>query len=244
MHDPQRYTALLNLGRYERPNPPLKVDPLRAQLPTERQMVLRTLVRAPYSNGYQIPPSLEWLGDTIRSAEEYQNREIRIRHPYCYVTVRHGEVATTGDDLWHVDGFSTKFNHLPEANYVCVVGGQPTEWLDQSFSFPDDFDPLVHNVHLFFQKRIDSSNIRQMEEGMVYFLDPYVVHRRPPNATGWRTFIRISFTPIEIGDVNNTPNPLIPTSHYTLDGVKDFRDKLLDYDNRVRLWRLRTNRCP
>jgi len=62
-------------------------------------------------------------------------------------------------------------------------------------------------------------------------MDPYVVHRRPPISNGVvRTFVRISFTPIEIPDVNNTPNPLIPTQHYITDGVKSFREHLLDYD--------------
>jgi hypothetical protein len=40
--------------------------------------------------------------------------------------------------------------------------------------------------------------------------------------------VRLSYTPIEIADSNNTPNPLLPTN-YTRDGVKDFRDTLVRY---------------
>jgi len=52
--------------------------------------------------------------------------------------------------------------------------------------------------------------------------EPYVIHRRPPNTQGiHRTFVRISFTPIEIMDINNTENPAIQTN-YTRDGIKDY----------------------
>ena len=59
-------------------------------------------------------------------------------------------------------------------------------------------------------------------------MDPYVPHRRPASTQGeMRCFVRVSFTPIEINDVNNAQNPLIPRN-YTRDGV-EIRNQLVDY---------------
>lgn len=59
--------------------------------------------------------------------------------------------------------------------------------------------------------------------------DPYIIHKRPTVPEGKvRTFVRVSHVPIEIPDVNNTQNPLMP-KNYDRDGVKEFRDSLVDY---------------
>ena len=69
-----------------------------------------------------------------------------------------------------------------------------------------------------------------MKAKRVYGFDPYVVHRRPDGTNGMnRCFIRLSYTPIEIEDVNNTYNPLLHTD-YKRDGIKEMRNKLVDYD--------------
>lgn len=64
-------------------------------------------------------------------------------------------------------------------------------------------------------------------------MDLYVIHRRPKlnSSKIERCFIRLSFTPIEIKDINNTLNPLIPQSYKTY-GVVEFRDKLEYYDKK------------
>jgi hypothetical protein len=225
----ERFRNIVNLEQFQLDTSPLRVCDL-ALPETPDQMVLRMLVQAPYSRGWQIPPELEWLREVLLKAQEYQHNVIGIRHPFTYVTVRKGPVATSTDDLWHVDGFSTRYAHLPEANYLFAAGSNPTQYLDQRFTFPEDFDPLIHNIHTFFQGRADLGCVRELDLGALYFMDPYVVHRRPPGTFGVpRTFARISFTPIEIPDVNNTKNPLIPTSHYVTDGIKEFRNSLLDY---------------
>lgn len=220
----------MGLSQFSEMNAPLPVWSGSVALPTGEQKVLRVLVSTPYSGGLRLPADLSWASGLIQEATRYQSDVVGIRHPYTYVTVRHGEVDTTTDDEWHVDGFSTRYTHLPEANYVIVYGNVPTEYAAQAFPFPSDFDPLRHNVQRFFQKRVRAESIRSLEAGTMYFVDPYVVHRRPPGVVGPRTFIRISFTPIEIPDVNNTANPLLPTPHYVMDGVREFRDCLLDYD--------------
>lgn len=44
--------------------------------------------------------------------------------------------------------------------------------------------------------------------------------------------VRISFTPIEIQDKNNTPNPLMEGKDiYNRDGVKEFRNQLICFSN-------------
>ena len=231
MTNRDRFERPINLVQFSQANPPLRVGIVDVTPPREEQKVLRMLVQSPYSGGLQVPEELQWLRGPIARATNYQREKVGVRHPYTYITVRHGLVTTRTDDLWHVDGFSMKYHHLPEANYLFTFGDQTTEYAEQSFDFPSDFDPLRHNVHLFFQRRVKPESIRRLHYGTMYMMDPYVVHRRPPDASGWRTFVRISFTPIEIPDVNNTTNHLIPTAHYSVDGVKGFRNQLLDYDS-------------
>jgi len=142
--------------------------------------------------------------------------------------VRHGEVRSVTDDEWHVDGFSTFITHIPESNYV-AVNHTPTEYLVQPIEFPDDFDPLVHNVQWYIQNRA-SLDVRRLKPHTLYCFDPYFIHRRPSIEPGThRTFVRVSFTPIEIADDANTPNPLLPMRVYERDGVT-IRNALSDYD--------------
>jgi len=227
----ERFSTILNLEQYAHINDPLRVGPVAARPACESQMVLRMLVEAPYSRGLQLPDELRWTAGIIGQAKRFQREVVGISHPFMYVTVRHGCVGTVADDEWHVDGFSVRYSHLPEANYLFATGEHTTEYVRQAFCFPSDFDPLRHNIHRFFQRRIRDDAVCRMEADTLYFMDPYVVHRRPPSSSGTaRTFGRISFTPIEIPDVNNTPNPLIETHHYRTDGVREFRNLLEDYD--------------
>lgn len=229
-----RYSAVLNLAQYAVPNHPIRVGKVMTLAPKQEQMILRMLVEAPYADGLQLPDELEWLRPHIETARQFQAEHVGVKHPFTYVTVRHGMVATETDDLWHVDGFSMKYHHLPEANYVFASGGTPTEIAVKPIAFPDNFDPLKHNIHLYLAHRMNDAERFHLQADCLYLMDPYVIHRRPPGTqNAKRTFARISFTPIEIPDINNTKNPLIPTPHYTVDGVKGFRDQLLDYDEQV-----------
>jgi hypothetical protein len=225
-----RFSRPVNLRQFSEINAPLYANYVTVRDISE-QYILRMLVQSPYSKGLQLPPEVQWTSNLIQKAAEFQSKEIGIVHPYTYLTVRSGPVIHSRDGEWHVDGFSMRYTHLPEANYVIVFGETPTEWVNQYFDFPKDFDALKHNVHLFFQKRINSSRIKTLDSNTLYFMDPYVVHRKPKIISGTiRCFVRISFTPIEIPDINNTVNPLISTAHYNYDGIKDFRDSLKDYD--------------
>jgi hypothetical protein len=193
--------------------------------PSREQHVLRMLIRRPY-DGLRIPHELQWVLPLVGIAE---SRQANIaRHPYLYLTVRNGVVHSHGDDEWHVDGFSMQYHHLPEQNYTWTDYAG-TEYYDGPCDIPGDFDPLRHNLHSYIQTQINPALVRRTLPYHAYVMDPYVIHRRPPETAGtWRCFVRLSYTPIEIADSNNTPNPLLPTN-YTRDGVKDFRDTLVRY---------------
>ena len=189
------------------------------------QYVLRMLVMSPESGGLRMPPELQWLRSTLELCT-YMQSEIGVRHPYIYVTVRSGIVRSVADDEWHVDGFSMRVPHVPEQNYVWA-DSFPTEVLDQQFVIPDDFDPLKHNIHQFFQDRADESRVRVLAPQHLHLIDPYIVHRRPAVVVGTRrTFFRISFVPIQIEDDTNTANPLLPVPVF---GRTDVRKTLSRY---------------
>jgi len=184
------------------------------------------LIKKPFTE-FLIPDNLKWCEPAINYANAYQKIN-GIKQPFCYLTVRSGIVDSSKDDEWHADGFSMNITHIPEQNYIwadCF----PTEVVYDKFKIPNDFNPFKHNIHLFFQDSIgEDSKIKVLKPNTLYCLDPYVVHRRPPISQGTqRTFVRVSFTPIEIDDKNNTINPLLPT-FYSRDGV-GYRNTLSRY---------------
>lgn len=193
--------------------------------PDDPQMVLRMMVRTPDTGGMRIPTELEWLRNAIVFCDDIQT-ENNIRNPYVYVTVRHGLVSSITDDLWHVDGFSMRVPHPPEQNYIWT-SCYGTEVLNQKMRLPADFDPMKHNIHRYFQKNADETNVQVLDPGKLYAIDPYVIHRRPKLSQVWRTFFRISFVPIEIEDDTCTVNPLIPRLKPY--GREDIRLRLKDY---------------
>ena len=143
-----------------------------------------------------------------------------INNEFVYVTVRHGIVDTTRDSEWHVDGFSMRFPHKPEQDYVCT-SSVPTEFLLSRWRIPNDFDPFKHNIHHFFQDRENQGERFYGQDNTVYLIDPYCVHRRPPEAAGTaRTFWRVAFVPIEIEDDTCTQNPLLPRKVYARGDIR------------------------
>lgn len=223
----------LNLKAFNFYNSPLELGELELDTPKERQYILRMIIKKYYS-GWKIPKELQWCMPLIKKADSYQ-KVMGINHAFCYLTVRSGIVDSVTDDEWHTDGFSTKITHLPEQNYIWS-DTNPTEYIMKPIQFPKDFDPLVHNVHKYIQnkildeKPIDKvmSQVRTCKEKHVYCLDPYVIHRRSPETKGiQRTFVRVSFVPIEILDKNNTINPELPDTS-DRDGV-EIRNQLVEY---------------
>lgn len=225
----ERALHALNLEQYKEYNTPLFVDAVDINVPKERQYILRMLIKKPFTE-YRLPESLSWCKKLIDKAEKHQHKELGINHPFCYLTIRNGMVNSVTDDEWHVDGFSMKITHLPEHNYVWV-NKHPTEYVVKGIEFPHDFDPLKHNIHKYISSQINENDeIKTIGTKLLWCMDPYIIHRRPPGIEGIsRCFVRISFTPIEIFDKNNTENPLLETN-YKRDGVKEFREKLIDYN--------------
>lgn len=223
----ERGLRAINLHDFNSENYPELVGPVNLDTPNERQYILRCLIKKSFCD-LLLPTSLEWTKPLVELALYNQEKVLNIKQPFCYITVRHGIVDSETDDIWHVDGFSTSITHLPEQNYIWT-DVEPTEYYVQAIDFPQDFDPAIHNIHSYINDYTKPKEIKTLVEKTLYCMDPYVIHRRPPLTEGMqRTFIRISFTPIEIDDVNNTQNPLLPRE-YSRDGVKAFRNKLKNY---------------
>lgn len=223
-----RGLRILNLATYNAFNQPELVEKFQIQCPYDNQYILRMLVRKGLDD-YLIPSELSWIKSLLFRAGKYQNEQISIRHSFCYITIRRGLVRSVTDDEWHVDGFSTRISHIPEQNYIWS-DVWPTEFMIKPIEFPTEFNPVKHNIHKFIQSAIsERDEIQAAQENSLYCFDPYVIHRRPnvPKNVK-RTMVRISFTPIEIQDKNNTPNPLMEGKDiYNRDGVKEFRNQLI-----------------
>jgi len=222
-----RALKALNLEQYKDTNRPEWVGEIDLKLPSERQYILRMLIKRPFGE-CKLPKELEWCKPMVDKAFNTQLK-MGIRQPFCYLTIRNGLVDSETDDEWHVDGFSQTITHLPEQNYIWV-DNNPTEFIVKEIDIPYDFDSSKHNIHYFIDDNITENDVvKTMNEKTIYCLDPYVIHRRPKLTKGTqRCFIRVSFTPIEIEDCNNTINPLISTN-YKRDGVKSFRKNLIQY---------------
>lgn len=219
----------LSLNQYNKINIPDDLGEFEIKnIPSEKIYVLRMLIKKPFED-IKIPENLIWITPFIDYENNYQNNILNIKQPFLYLTIRSGIVSSVNDDVWHVDGFSLNITHLPEQNYIWV-NNNPTEYIEGKFKIPSDFNYKKHNIHLFFQDNITKNHIiKKFSEKHIYCLDPYIIHKRPfieKNTN--RTFIRLSFTPIEINDINNTKNHLLFTD-YKRDGLKDFRDDLIRY---------------
>lgn len=228
MNIQNRAFTVLNLNQYSINTSPDEITVLDLKIPSEKQYILRMLIKRMFGE-YVIPYELEWVRPLIELCDSNQ-KLMGIKQPFVYITIRNGLVNSVTDDEWHVDGFSQTITHLPEQNYIWC-NEYPTEYTTKLFSFPNDFDGLKHNIHLFFQDNILDKDILLMNKNTVYCLDPYVVHRRSFISNNKnRCFVRLSFTPIEIEDINNTINPLLITN-YKRDGIKEMRNKLIKYGN-------------
>ncbi|AQW88969.1 hypothetical protein pEaSNUABM50_00452 [Erwinia phage pEa_SNUABM_50] len=222
----ERAKHIVSVSEFESNVNPIEMKKIKAVCPYDEQYILRMVVSTDGLT-YHLPIELRWMYPLYIAALKHQTEVIGIKHPFCYITVRHGLVKSITDDEWHVDGFSTKIVHVPEQNYIWS-NSIPTEYTNVSVKFPDDFDSNIHNVNHYLQKFVHNDEVQQCKENVLYCLDPYILHRRPSSSTGEvRTFVRISFVPIEINDVNNTQNKLLPRT-YNNDGVQ-VRNKLRTY---------------
>ena len=227
----KRYHGNLDLSQYGKGRmAPVRIKKTRLSLPKEPLQILRMLVSVDCGQSVYLPETLEWVRPVLKTGLTRQNK-LQLAHPFIYVTVRHGLVSSDSDDEWHVDGFSMRVPHRPEQNYVWV-SNNGTEFWDHSLHIPFGFTPLTHNINKLFQNQIAQSFSPRgpgyIDSQAVYLFDPYIIHRRPPNTQGIkRTFVRVSFVPIPIADVNNTQNEFLPTPRMWLKDGRACRESLL-----------------
>jgi hypothetical protein len=225
--DPLKLKSLSDFSVLDAPD---FIGPYNPRVPEKEQMILRMLVCPKYGT-LRIPQELSWLSGAIETISEHDKAVTGIADSWCYVTVRHGKVKSTTDDEWHFDGASFRVEHIPERNYIWS-SADPTEYKTGKLSIPEDFDPMRHHLFKLAEAQTKDEPIKTIKARCWYRLSPFCLHRRPTiNHDGIRTFIRVSFTDIEIRDVNNTQNPLIPTNAYGRDAVKAFRKQLQEYPN-------------
>jgi len=226
----ERGERMLNLGQFNNENFPCNIGRWQPQSMPQRQYILRMLIKKLHGD-FMLPPEIDWLRGFIDRCYQFQKNTLGIIHPYCYLTVRSGLVTSTTDDVWHLDGFSTNISHLPEQNYLWT-DVYPTEFTVKAIDFPSNFRGNKHNINYFIQDTLAlrPEPILPATPECIYCFDPYVIHRRPQVPEGiHRTFVRVSFIPIEIVDDNCTRNPLLPTPLYNRNAVTGYRDKLARY---------------
>ena len=224
MMNKQLWYQNLTLNGYNQPANPVDMGECKVDAPDD-QYILRMLIKRP-NDQFKIPSQLKWIEHVVDTCYAVQKSLNLANDRFVYVTVRNGIVKSTTDDMWHADGFSMRVPHVPEQNYVWS-NHTSTEWLDQTFEIPSDFDPLEHNIHQYFDDHAEQKNVKQMPVGSLTMIDPYCIHRRPKLQEGTnRKFFRISFVPIEIEDDTCQQNPLLPTGPYNRD---DIRKKLKRY---------------
>ena len=195
--------------------------------PENEIYVLRMMIKPKYGEFF-IPDNLKFLTEMIYKTSIIDSSTFD--NSWCYLTIRHGLVKSTKDDEFHFDGASTRFQSIPERNYIYCSGDKTTEYVEGSLKFPEDFSMQTHNLHAYAEKQVldDKREIKQIDDDTVYMIDPFCLHRRPKvDENTKRTFVRISYTDVEIRDVNNTENPLITTNFYGRDGLQLNRNELL-----------------
>lgn len=221
----ERAKRLVSVDEFADTSLPQKLDRLTLFPPQEEVYILRMPIRVE-GGRVCLPTQYLWVAPILFHAN-FNQTQMGVAHPFVYLTIRHGIVKSVTDDQWHVDGFSTKIPHTPEQNYIWS-SHTGTEYVPLNVNVPEDFSPRHHNINTYLARTVDDTKVQQCEEKTLYCMDPYILHRRPAETAGvWRTFVRISFVPIEINDINNTQNPELPRQ-YTADGVA-FRNMLRDY---------------
>lgn len=220
----------LNLKHYVNANPlPVVLEEWASPtlVPLDRQYILRMPLRLGNSV-LLVPDDLKWIASKVHDADEHQKAYFGNRKNNCYITIRHGIANSTTDDEWHVDGFSVRIPHAPERNYVWS-DRFPTEFLLKNYRFPEDFDPLKHDVNEYIKCNSGGGYIWRPEPRQWVLIDPYCVHRRQSVSSGvLRTFVRITFTDIEIKDGRNQFNPLL-RGRIATHPPNDFKKTLKQY---------------
>lgn len=224
----ERAKQLLDYGRMDgRVYSPISHGLLHLNVDDTPQSCLRMPIQ--YRGGdILLPKEYEWVRPMVESARAILSLR-RLRYNFTYLTVRkYVDVGQTAEEP-HFDGFSMRVSHIPEQNFVWSET-KGTEYFVGRYYLPEGFHPMLHNINkcICLPEDEDGGWWEAKPSELIQF-DPYVLHKAPVSDNKNRVFVRVSFVPIEIDDVNNTQNPLLPRT-YTVDGVKSFRNTLLGYD--------------
>ena len=86
----KRAEKILNLKQFGKKNKAELVSKHFLETPTERQYILRMLIKKPFTD-FLIPDNLKWCEQLVNDAYDYQLQNY-IRQPFCYLTIRSGIV--------------------------------------------------------------------------------------------------------------------------------------------------------
>lgn len=224
----QDASEIFHMERFQYPYLPLFLGDYDIS-PSENPVnVLRLLIRMNDSNGPVIlPKELSWLKTFVSDNINYHRQHYAVnKDAFIHLTVR----MTTYEDLyykeaglWHIDGFqgARDARHIPEQD-ILWCDTCPTEFTLQPF-FVNGLQPERHNLSLFLQENAQEQYKVSAKAKSLYLMTPYNVHRFVPVPfDGIRTFVRLTFSPVEIEDPTNTPNPGLPRTYPYRRDVRDF----------------------
>ena len=136
-------------------------------------------------------------------------------YPYVYLTidtlfVEKGKTQRTPG--WHVDCLQGDEVPVKKPSQLTFSWSDvlPMEYADQSFELPDYVNMSDHNIFDCLAQCVRPESIRQCEEGVLYGINTYCVHRSAVAEEAMpRTFIRVSYTHVPITNNKMTVNPLM-----------------------------------
>lgn len=226
---------IFNQAAYNQASYPVFMGQRDITFPEQEIYLLRFLIKMPGSD-YLIPQKLAFIQDVIAEVAQYQQHNFpNYEERFVYLTVRSGPLKSVNEDEFHADGFQgiSIPRHIPEQNYIWA-DCYPTVFAAQPYNV-EDLNPEIHNFHSYFNACTDPAHTYRAEERGLYIIDPYHVHARPTIPAGiQRSFFRLCFSPVEIRDDTNTPNPHLQRGPYNRD---DIRNRLKTFDP-VRGWGL------
>ena len=196
------------------PTPPVDLGKVELKLPAEQfespVRVLRCPIKAAQNEAVLLPEELSAYEPLVRHVLETElAHNPRYLQSWAHITVERTFVQvhkTQRVPGWHVDGFQgvRAPRHGIEHSYLWSDVA-PTQYCLQPFLLTH-LDFARHNVFDVFDQEA-SRYVFGGLENHVYLLDPYIVHRAAlMDNSGWRTFVRLTFTETYLDDPVNTVN--------------------------------------
>jgi len=210
-HIYERAKHNLNIKLFEDPIGPVDFGPINLHPGKEEIQTWRVPLKEPDTD-IVIPENIKWTEPMVMKVAELQRKAGLLDGRYMYMTVRHGVNHATVS-FWHTDGFPMRNMDVGSEQIYLYASAYPTEILTEGFTFPNDFDPLIHNMQPYIIKHAEGKNYTSIPAGHIVMIDPYIIHRIPEAAIGKpRTFISLTCTP-QYSPSNNSYFPNILTTY-------------------------------